>query len=154
MMDLHTELRLGALRLENRIVMSRVLPDVFRDCNIARLATFFRTMRETLSSLAPAGHDNPRIVLLSPGPYNATYFEQAFLAQYLGYMLVDGADLTVRDSRVYLKTLGGLHPVDVILRRLNGDFCDPLEFRSDSFLGIAGLVEAVAAGNVVVASGQ
>ena len=124
--------------LENRIVMSRVLPDVFRDCNIARLATFFRTMRETLASLAPAGHDNPRIVLLSPGPYNATYFEQAFLAQYLGYMLVDGADLTVRDSRVYLKTLGGLHPVDVILRRLNDDFCDPLELRDDSTLGDPG----------------
>ncbi len=138
--------------LENRIVMSRVLPDVFRDCNIARLATFFRTMRETLSSLSPAGHDNPRIVLLSPGPYNATYFEQAFLAQYLGYMLVDGADLTVRDSRVYLKTLGGLHPVDVILRRLNGDFCDPLELRDDSTLGIPGLLQAVRAGHVAVAN--
>jgi uncharacterized circularly permuted ATP-grasp superfamily protein/uncharacterized alpha-E superfamily protein len=138
--------------LENRIVMSRVLPDVFRDCNIARLATFFRTMRETLSSLAPAGHDNPRIVLLSPGPYNATYFEQAFLAQYLGYMLVDGADLTVRDSRVYLKTLGGLHPVDVILRRLNGDFCDPLELRDDSTLGVPGLLQAVRAGHVAVAN--
>ena len=138
--------------LENRIVMSRVLPDVFRDCNIARLATFFRTMRETLSSLAPAGHDNPRIVLLSPGPYNATYFEQAFLAQYLGYMLVDGADLTVRDGRVYLKTLGGLHPVDVILRRLNDDFCDPLELRDDSTLGIPGLLQAVRAGHVAVAN--
>ncbi len=138
--------------LENRIVMSRVLPDVFRDCNVARLATFFRTMRETLASLGPAGHDNPRIVLLSPGPYNATYFEQAFLAQYLGYMLVDGADLTVRDSRVYLKTLGGLHPVDVILRRLNGDFCDPLELRDDSTLGIPGLLQAVRAGQVAVAN--
>ncbi len=105
-----------------------------------------------MSSLAPAGHDNPRIVLLSPGPYNATYFEQAFLAQYLGYMLVDGADLTVRDSRVYLKTLGGLHPVDVILRRLNGDFCDPLELRDDSTLGIPGLLQAVRAGHVAVAN--
>ena len=138
--------------LENRIVMSRVLPDVFRDCNIARLATFFRTMRETLSSLAPAGQDNPRIVLLSPGPYNATYFEQAFLAQYLGYMLVDGADLPVRDARVFLKTLGGLHPVDVILRRLNDDYCDPLELRDDSTLGIPGLLQAVRAGNVAVAN--
>jgi uncharacterized circularly permuted ATP-grasp superfamily protein/uncharacterized alpha-E superfamily protein len=138
--------------LENRIVMSRVLPDVFRDCNIARLATFFRTVRETMASLAPSGHDNPRIVLLSPGPYNATYFEQAFLAQYLGYMLVDGADLTVRDAHVYLKTLGGLHPVDVILRRLNDDYCDPLELRDDSTLGIPGLLQAVRAGNVAVAN--
>jgi uncharacterized circularly permuted ATP-grasp superfamily protein/uncharacterized alpha-E superfamily protein len=136
--------------LENRIVMSRVLPDVFRECNITRLATFFRTVRETLSALAPLGRDNPRVVLLSPGPYNATYFEQAFLAQYLGYMLVDGADLTVRDSRVYLKTLGGLHPVDVILRRLNDDYCDPLELRDDSTLGIPGLLQAVRAGNVAV----
>ena len=136
--------------LENRIVMSRILPDVFRDCNIARLATFFRTVRATLSTLAPVGRDNPRVVLLSPGPYNATYFEQAFLAQYLGYMLVDGADLTVRDSRVFLKTLGGLHPVDVILRRLNDDYCDPLELRDDSTLGIPGLLQAVRAGNVAV----
>ncbi|HET6150260.1 MAG TPA: circularly permuted type 2 ATP-grasp protein [Polyangia bacterium] len=136
--------------LENRIVMSRVLPDVFRDCNITRLATFFRTVRETLSALAPVGRDNPRVVLLSSGPYNATYFEQAFLAQYLGYMLVDGADLTVRDSRVYLKTLGGLHPVDVILRRLNDDYCDPLELRDDSTLGIPGLLQSVRAGNVAV----
>ncbi len=136
--------------LENRIVMSRVLPDVFRDCNIARLATFFRTVRETMASLAPPGRDNPRVVLLSPGPYNATYFEQAFLAQYLGYMLVDGADLTVRDSRVFLKTLGGLHPVDVILRRLNDDYCDPLELRDDSTLGVPGLLHAVRAGNVAV----
>jgi uncharacterized circularly permuted ATP-grasp superfamily protein/uncharacterized alpha-E superfamily protein len=138
--------------LENRIVVSRVLPDVFRDCNIERLATFFRTVRQTMASLAPANRDNPRVVLLSPGPYNATYFEQAFLAQYLGYMLVDGADLTVRDGRVFLKTLGGLHGVDVILRRLNDDYCDPLELRDDSTLGIPGLLQAVRAGQVAVAN--
>ncbi len=92
--------------LENRIVVARVFPDVFRDCNVQRLALFFRSMRQMLAALAPEQRENPRIVLLSPGPYNATYFEQAFLAQYLGYMLVDGADLTVRDGRVFLKTLG------------------------------------------------
>ncbi|MBC8131433.1 MAG: circularly permuted type 2 ATP-grasp protein, partial [Deltaproteobacteria bacterium] len=86
--------------LENRIVVSRVLPDAFRDCNVQRLALFFRAMRETLAALAPHNRDNPRIVLLSPGPYNATYFEQAFLAQYLGYQLCDGGDLTVRNGRV------------------------------------------------------
>ncbi len=138
--------------LENRIVVSRVLPEPFRDCNVQRLALFFRTMRETLSSLAPYNRDNPRIVLLSPGPYNATYFEQAFLAQYLGYQLCDGGDLTVRNGRVFLKTLGGLHGVDVILRRLNDDFCDPLELRADSTLGIPGLLEAVRTGNVAVAN--
>ena len=138
--------------LENRIVVSRVLPDAFRDCNVQRLALFFRTMRETLTSLAPHNRDNPRIVLLSPGPYNATYFEQAFMAQYLGYQLCDGGDLTVRNGRVFLKTLGGLHGVDVILRRLNDDFCDPLELRGDSTLGIPGLVEAVRGGNVAVAN--
>ncbi|MEP6653956.1 MAG: circularly permuted type 2 ATP-grasp protein [Myxococcales bacterium] len=138
--------------LENRIVVSRVLPDAFRDCNVQRMALFFRAMRETLASLAPHNRDNPRIVLLSPGPYNATYFEQAFLAQYLGYQLCDGGDLTVRNGRVFLKTLGGLHGVDVILRRLNDDFCDPLELRGDSTLGIPGLVEAVRAGNVAVAN--
>ncbi|MES1171849.1 MAG: circularly permuted type 2 ATP-grasp protein [Bacteroidota bacterium] len=138
--------------LENRIIVSRVFPDAFRDCNVQRLALFFRSMREMLTALAPHNRDNPRIVLLSPGPYNATYFEQAFLAQYLGYQLCDGGDLTVRNGRVYLKTLGGLHVVDVILRRLNDDFCDPLELRADSTLGIPGLLESVRAGNVAVAN--
>ena len=88
--------------------------------------------------IAPHNRDNPRIVLLTPGPYNETYFEHAYLARYLGYTLVEGGDLTVRDNRVYLKLLGGLQPVDVILRRLDDDFCDPLELRGDSFLGVPG----------------
>ena len=91
-------------------------------------------------------------MLLTPGPYNETYFEHAFLARYLGYTLVEGGDLTVRDNRVYLKLLGGLQPVDVILRRLDDDYCDPLELRGDSFLGVPGLVQAVRAGNVAVAN--
>jgi uncharacterized circularly permuted ATP-grasp superfamily protein/uncharacterized alpha-E superfamily protein len=138
--------------LENRLIVGRVFPDVFRECNVQRLALFFRAVRQMLAALAPDNRENPRIVLLSPGPYNATYFEQAFLAQYLGYMLVDGADLTVRDGRVFLKTLGGLHRVDVILRRLNDDYCDPLELRADSTLGIPGLTQAVRDGNVAVAN--
>jgi uncharacterized circularly permuted ATP-grasp superfamily protein/uncharacterized alpha-E superfamily protein len=138
--------------LENRIVTSRVLPDAFRNGNVERLALFFRAMRQTLTALAPHHRDNPRIVLLSPGPYSVTYFEQAFLAQYLGYMLVEGADLTVRDGHVFLKTLGGLHPVDVILRRMNDDYCDPLALRADSALGIPGLLQAVREGNVAVAN--
>ena len=91
-------------------------------------------------------------MLLTPGPYNATYFEQAYLAQYLGYTLVNGGDLTVREDRVFLKTLGGLSQVDVILRRLNDDYCDPLELRPESVLGVPGLVQAARAGNVAIAS--
>jgi uncharacterized circularly permuted ATP-grasp superfamily protein len=139
--------------LENRIVLSRMLPETFRDCRVHRLAPFFRTLRQTLSSIAPSGRENPRVVLLTPGPFNETYFEHAFLARYLGYTLVEGGDLTVRDNRVYLKLLGGLQPVDVILRRLDDDFCDPLELRGDSFLGVSGLLQAVRAGTVAVANG-
>ncbi len=138
--------------LENRLVFSRMLPETFRDCQVQRLASFFRTVRETLRSNAPHDRDNPRVVLLTPGPYNETYFEHAYLARYLGYMLVEGSDLTVRDNRVYLKLLGGLQPVDVILRRLDDDYCDPLELRRDSFLGVPGLVQVIRAGNVALAN--
>lgn len=138
--------------LENRIVMTRTLPEAFADCRVHRLAHFFQTFRDTLRSLAPRNKDNPRVVLLTPGPYNETYFEHAYLARYLGYTLVEGGDLTVRDNRVFLKVLGGLQPVEVIFRRLDDDFCDPLELRPDSFLGVPGLVHAVRSGNVAVAN--
>jgi uncharacterized circularly permuted ATP-grasp superfamily protein/uncharacterized alpha-E superfamily protein len=138
--------------LENRLVSARVLPDVFRASQIDRLAKFFQTYRETLRSLAPGRKENPRIVLLTPGPYNETYFEHAFLARYLGYTLVEGADLTVRDNGVYLKTLGGLLPVDLIVRRQDDSYCDPLELRADSMLGVAGLVQAVRSGSVAMAN--
>jgi uncharacterized circularly permuted ATP-grasp superfamily protein len=122
--------------LENRLVTTRVLPDVFRASNVRRLANFFQTYRDALQRLVHANRENPRIVLLTPGPYNETYFEHAFLARYLGYTLVEGGDLTVRDNRVYLKTLGGLLQVDVIVRRQDDQFCDPLELRGDSMLGV------------------
>jgi uncharacterized circularly permuted ATP-grasp superfamily protein/uncharacterized alpha-E superfamily protein len=134
--------------LENRLVSSRVLPDVFRAAHVRRLAIFFQTWRETLRNLVR--RENPRIVLLTPGPYNETFFEHAFLARYLGFTLVEGGDLTVRDNRVFLKTLGGLLPVDVIARRQDDSFCDPLELRGDSMLGVPGLVQAVRSGNVAV----
>ena len=134
--------------LENRIIVSDVLPDAFTAANVRRLASFFRMQRESLLSLARS--ENPRAVMLTPGPYNETYFEHSYLARYLGLTLVEGADLTIRDRRVFLKTIEGLQPVDVILRRVDDDFCDPLELRGDSFLGVAGLVDAVAGGNVVV----
>lgn len=138
--------------LENRIVLSRMLPEVFRDCNVQRLALFFRTFRDQLRALAPHNRDNPRTVLLTPGPHNEMYFEHAYLARYLGYTLAEGGDLTVRDNRVYLKFLDGLQPVDIILRRLEDDTCDPLELKPDSFLGVPGLVQAIRAGNVAVAN--
>jgi len=136
--------------LENRTIVADVLPDVFRNSNVVRLAPFFRLQRDALVSLAPCS--NPRIVLLTPGPHNETYFEHAYLARYLGFTLVEGADLTVRDRRVYLKTVDGLDQVDVILRRVDDSFCDPLELRNDSLLGVPGLVGAIVAGNVSVAN--
>jgi uncharacterized circularly permuted ATP-grasp superfamily protein/uncharacterized alpha-E superfamily protein len=138
--------------LENRIVLSRILPDEFESSRVQRLASFFQVRRDMLRLLAPRRKENPNIVLLTPGPYNETYFEQAYLARYLGFTLVEGSDLTVRDRHVYIKTLEGLQPVDVILRRVDDVFCDPLELRADSYLGVPGLVEAVRAGTVTVAN--
>jgi uncharacterized circularly permuted ATP-grasp superfamily protein len=136
--------------LENRTIVSDVLPDLFRTSNVLRLAPFFRAQREALAKLAQ--RDNPRIVLLTPGPYNETYFEHSYLARYLSLTLVEGADLTVRNRRVYLKTVDGLEQVDVILRRVDDSYCDPLELRGDSLLGVPGLVDAIVAGNIKVAN--
>jgi uncharacterized circularly permuted ATP-grasp superfamily protein/uncharacterized alpha-E superfamily protein len=137
---------------ENRTVVSRILPEEIRRCNVQRLGSFFRQQREMLFNLAPPGCTHPTIVLLTPGPHNETYFEHAYLARHLGFPLIEGADLTVRDRKVFLKTIEGLQPVDVILRRVDDSFCDPLELRSDSFLGVSGLVEATRAGNVTMAN--
>jgi uncharacterized circularly permuted ATP-grasp superfamily protein/uncharacterized alpha-E superfamily protein len=136
--------------LENRTIVSDVLPNLFRSSNVLRLAPFFRAQREALIGLS--GISNPRIVLLTPGPHNETYFEHSYIARYLGFTLVEGADLTVRDRRVYLKTVDGLEQIDVILRRVDDSFCDPLELRSESLLGVPGLVDAIVAGNVTVAN--
>jgi uncharacterized circularly permuted ATP-grasp superfamily protein/uncharacterized alpha-E superfamily protein len=138
--------------LENRLVTSRVMPDVFRASHVRRLANYFQTYRNALLRMVPVKRENPRIVVLTPGPYNETYFEHAFLARYLGYTLVEGGDLTVRENHVFLKTLGGLLPVDVIVRRQDDHFCDPLELRGDSMLGVPGLVQAVRSGTVSVAN--
>ena len=138
--------------LENRLVTTRVLPDVFRASHVRRLANFFQAYRDALQRLVPAKRENPRIVVLTPGPYNETYFEHAFLARYLGYTLVEGGDLTVRENRVFLKTLGGLLPVDVIVRRQDDNFCDPLELTRRFHAGRAGLVQAVRSGTVAVAN--
>ncbi len=136
--------------VENRIVISRMLPNKFQECRVQRLAPFFITVRETLRGLAAHHRDSSRIVLMSPGPKSATYFEDAYLARYLGYTLVEAGDLTVRDNRVYLKTLGGLIQSDVILRRIADEDCDPLELPGDT--GVSGLLQSVRSGNAIVAN--
>jgi uncharacterized circularly permuted ATP-grasp superfamily protein/uncharacterized alpha-E superfamily protein len=137
--------------LENRTILSRSLPDEFRECQVQRLAGFFQTRKAGLRSLAP-WTSAPNIVLLTPGPYTETYFEHAYVARHLGFQLVEGNDLTVRDRRVFLKTLEGLQPVDVIIRRVDDTWCDPLEMRADSVLGVPGLVEAARAGHVAISN--
>jgi uncharacterized circularly permuted ATP-grasp superfamily protein/uncharacterized alpha-E superfamily protein len=136
--------------LANRVVTSRVFPSVYRDAQVHRLAPFFRALRAGLEAVAPPTAQQPRIVVLSPGPHSETAFEHAFLAATLGYSLVEGADLTVRQGRVWVRSLGRLEPVDVILRRVDAWFCDPLELRPDSHLGVPGLVEACRQGSVTI----
>jgi uncharacterized circularly permuted ATP-grasp superfamily protein/uncharacterized alpha-E superfamily protein len=138
--------------LENRLALGRSFSELLRECGVAPLAGFFAALRATLVRHAARHSDHPRIVLLTPGAHNETYFEHAYLARYLGFELAEGGDLTVRDGIVYVKTLEGLQRVDVILRRLDDDFCDPLSLRSDSALGVPGLVHAVRRGSVVVAN--
>ncbi len=139
--------------LENRIVSTSVFGDEFRDLQVQRLAGFFQVERDALRALAPQNKDDPSVVLLTPGPLNESYFEHAYKARYLGFPLVEGADLTVRDRKVFLKTLEGLRQVDVIVRRVDDTFCDPLELRGDTWLGVPGLMEAWRAGTVALANG-
>ncbi|MFJ7314111.1 circularly permuted type 2 ATP-grasp protein [Pseudomonas sp. NPDC098747] len=138
--------------LENRTIVSRAFPELYRDLKVQHLAGFFRTLQETLARQAPTDDEAPLVVLLTPGRFNESYFEHLYLARQLGYPLVEGGDLTVRDATVYLKTLSGLRRVHAIMRRLDDDFCDPLELRTDSALGVPGLLEAVRQGRVLVAN--
>jgi uncharacterized circularly permuted ATP-grasp superfamily protein/uncharacterized alpha-E superfamily protein len=137
--------------LENRLVVSRLFPTAFEQCNVERLAPFFIGLRSLLRGLA-AGRDTPRIALQSPGSSSATSFEDAYLARYLGYPLVEGGDLAVRDDRLGLKTLGGLVPMDVLLRRVPDRLCDPLELEAAALEGTPGLVQAVRRGRIAVAN--
>lgn len=137
--------------LENRLVVSRLFTTAFEQCNVERLAPFFIGLRSLLRGLAP-GRDDPRIALQSPGPGGATSFEDAYLARYLGYPLVEGGDLAVRDERLGLKTLGGLVPLDVLFRRVADHLCDPLELDAAALEGTPGLVHAVRRGRAAVAN--
>ncbi len=137
--------------LENRNLIARQFPKAYEQMHIAPLANAYREFIDTLKSQSPAGK-NTHIALLTPGPYNETYFEHAYLARYLGLTLVEGGDLTVRDQHLFLKTVRGLEPVHVLLKRLDDEFLDPLELRADSTLGVPGLLQAIRAGNVIMAN--
>lgn len=138
--------------LENRTIVSRLLPQEFRELKVQRLNTFFSAFRQTLTEQAPSATQAPRIVLLTPGIHSPAQYEHSLLARHLGFALVEGGDLTVRDQRVYLKTVEGPQRVDVIVRQVNDAMCDPLELRGDSYWGVPGLVQAARAGNVLVAN--
>ena len=134
--------------LENRLTISLLFPDAFRDMKVQRLAATYRALIDGMRAASPVAES--RVVLLTSGPYNETYFEHAYLARYLGLTLVEGSDLMVRNDRLFLKTLKGLEPVHGLLKRLDDEFLDPLELRSDSTLGVPGLLQVIRAGHVVV----
>src|SRR6187401_2248437 len=141
--------------LENREILEQVHPEAIPDMSVRRVRGFFGALRERMLAAheaASAGDESPLAVILTPGPYNETYFEHAYLARQLGMPLVEGHDLTVRGDTVYLKTLRGLRRVHAILRRLDDDYCDPVELRADSALEIPGLLHVVRTGNVIVAN--
>ena len=137
--------------LESRIALSRMMPDLYRALRVNRVAPFFQALQAELSGLGR--QDQSRVCVLTPGPMNETYFEHAYLARYLGFLLVEGQDLTVRDDGVFVRTVSGLQRVEVLLRRLDADFSDPLELNAGSRLGVPGLVQAVRDGKVVIANG-
>ncbi len=137
--------------LENRQIVSRQFPQAFESLSVQRLAETYRALIDGIKARSPAGA-SAHIALLTPGPYNETYFEHAYLARYLGLSLVQGHDLTVRDEKLYLKTLQGLQRVHGLLKRVDDDWLDPLELRAESTLGVPGLLQAVRCGNVLVAN--
>lgn len=136
--------------LENRIVLSQAFPEIYRDCAVRRLAPFFIAMREQLGSLAAYGDREPHVVVLSAGPDADEFFEDVYLARYLGYPIVQGKDLGARDDRLMLKTLGGLVPIDVLVRRIGSHRCDPLEIDGRDTAGVAGLLQSIRRRNVAV----
>ena len=138
--------------LTNRRVMKRIFPQLFRNYNVRPIENYTQVLLGTLRSLAPEGRPEPNIVLLSPGVFNSAYFEHAYLARQMGIELVEGRDMVVHDNVCYMRTTNGLLRVDVIYRRVDDDFIDPLAFRSDSILGVSGLFNAYRAGNVTLAN--
>ncbi|MFN9356751.1 MAG: circularly permuted type 2 ATP-grasp protein [Alphaproteobacteria bacterium] len=138
--------------LANREVVKRAFPDLYRACSVRPIEHYGQELLATLRELATGFRDDPRIVLLTPGIFNSAYYEHAFLARQMGIDLVEGRDLLVHDNMVYMRTTSGVKRVDVIYRRIDDDFIDPLAFRRDSALGVPGLMNAYRAGNVVIAN--
>ncbi len=136
--------------LENRTVMAKVFPELNKNIYRNRLSPYFNHLQQTVASLGNISNENPNVVFLTPGPGNETYFEHVYLSSYLGYTLVQGSDLLVRDGFVWLKSLEGLERVDVIIRRVDDEWCDPLELRQNSLLGVPGLLQVMRMGNVAV----
>ncbi len=138
--------------LENRILTSRLFPKLIRQSNVRRLASFFDLLRSRMRSLAPRKRDNPRVAILTPGDNSYRHFEDTYLARYLGYTLVQGRDLAVRSSKLNLKTLGGLLPIEVLWRHVSDEKCDPLELDPASLEGVTGLLQTIRGGSVAVAN--
>jgi uncharacterized circularly permuted ATP-grasp superfamily protein len=136
--------------LENRKMMMRLVPELFSHQAVAPVEHYPDLLLDTLRSVAQPQVENPTVVLLTPGQFNSAYFEHAFLAQQMGIELVEGADLFVEDDTVYMRTTHGPQRVDVVYRRIDDDFLDPEVFRSDSVLGVKGLVRAFRAGKVTL----
>jgi len=139
--------------LENRLIVSRLFPEAFEALPVQRLASTYQALVKGLQARSPVdAGEAPHIALLTPGPYNETYFEHAYLARYLGLSLVQADDLTVRGDKLYLKTLQGLQRVHGLLKRVDDTWLDPLELRADSALGVPGLLQAVRSGQLLVAN--
>ncbi len=138
--------------VENRHLMLRAFPDMVMGMNLRPVDDYGRRLRQAMDDIAPEGVRDPQVVLLSPGIYNSAYFEHVFLAREMGVPLVEGADLTVEDDRVWMRTTGGLRRVHTIYRRIEDSFLDPSVFRPDSMLGVAGLMNACRRGNVTLAN--
>ncbi|MGP1396158.1 MAG: circularly permuted type 2 ATP-grasp protein [Inquilinaceae bacterium] len=138
--------------VENRQMMRRAFPDLLADTSIRPVSSYGARLLDALCEIAPDGVDDPQVVLLSPGTYNSAYFEHVFLAREMGVPLVEGRDLVVEDSRVFMKTIDGPAPVHTVYRRLGDDFLDPLAFRPDSMLGVPGIMDAYRRGNVALAN--
>ena len=138
--------------IENRQLMQRAFPDLLDALRLRPVENYGLQLAAALREVAPPGVDNPHVVLLSPGTFNSAFFEHVFLAREMGVPLVEGRDLVVEDDRVWMRTTGGLAPVDVIYRRINDDFLDPEAFHHNSLLGVRGLMRAYCAGRVTLAN--
>jgi uncharacterized circularly permuted ATP-grasp superfamily protein len=139
--------------IENRVVMTRLMPDLMRASQVRSVERYPADLLQSLREIAPCAKSNPTIALLTPGPFNSAFFEHVFLTQQMGIELVEGQDLVCMDHKLYMKNVHGLQQIDVLYRRVDDDFLDPLVFRSDSMLGVPGLTAVLRAGNAAIANG-